>query len=84
MQLDIIEGRRLRAECRPWSGRKLKLAPPHSTSMCVEPPPFQRFSPVNIGEAVGSGVAQEFVPLVLQGESGHGIGSPATEIVGDQ
>jgi hypothetical protein len=52
--------------------------------MGFEPPPFQRFGPVDVRQAMRSGVAQEFVPLVLQREALDSVSGPAVELVGKQ
>jgi hypothetical protein len=79
MQLDIIEGRKLWGGRRTRSGLQLECAPPHGPGMGFEPPQFQCLGPVDVGEAMRSGVAQEFVPLVVEGKSRHSVGGPAAE-----
>ena len=69
---------------KSWSSWKLEHTPQDSAGVRFEPSQFQRFRPIHVCEAVRSGVAQEFVPRALQGESWDGVGGPAAEIAGER
>jgi hypothetical protein len=59
---------------------QLECAPPQGTGMGFEPAQFHGFGPIDVGEDVRSGIAQEFFLLAPQGKFWDGVGGPAAEI----
>ena len=57
----------------------LERTPLHRTGMGFEPPQFQRLGPVHVGDATGPSIAQELIPLVVEGKSGDSVSGPAAE-----